>query len=248
MLSTNLRQLLLGFALVLFCLADAQQSRGQVLTIEGHVRTVQGNPISDVRIDRLGTSDENGHFKIAGDFLFYRKTLVFDKKGFVPQVVSVNPPPSNLEVTLEPEKDTSVSDIPACSAAKVSGSRVVGTNLRLTVPKRLKFKTGTDVDYIYYLIGLAKNGKTDWLRGGWGLYYGSVYPGGETFLGLDHYSYRRTSVGIDWRGVTKDGRYWRYFGAPSFFDTYYYETDSKQAADIFDKILDGVCYQSDNRR
>ena len=57
---------------------------------------------------------------------------------------------------------------------------------------------------------------------------------GEMLLALDHYSYRR-----DWPGVTKDGKYWRYFGAPSFFETY--------EADPFDKILDGICFQSNNR-
>jgi hypothetical protein len=39
----------------------------------------------------------------------------------------------------------------------------------------------------------------------------------------------------------------RYFGALSFFDIYDYETDSKEAADLFDKILDGVCFQSNTR-
>ena len=115
------------------------------------------------------------------------------------------------------------------------------------MPKELKFKTGVDTDYIYYHIGYAKNGKTGWLRGGWGNLYGDVYPPGEMLLVLDHYSYRRTAVGIDWRGVTKDGKYWRYFGAPSFFETYDYVTDSKEAADLFDKTLDGVCVQPNNR-
>jgi hypothetical protein len=247
MLSLNHRHFPLQFVLILFCVANAANTHAQVITIEGHVRTPQGEPINDVRIDRLGKTDETGHFKIAADFLRYWKTLWVDKKGFVPQIVSINPTPSILDITLEAEKDTSVSDIPLCSAAKVSGTRFVGKYLRLTVPKELKFKTGVDADYIYYHIGYAKNGKTGWLRGGWGNLYGDVYPPGETLLRLDHYSYRRTAVGIDWRGVTKDGKYWRYFGAPSFFDTYDYETDSKEAADLFDKILDGVCVQSNNR-
>ena len=73
--------------------------------------------------------------------------------------------------------------------------------------------------------------------------YGNSYPPGEMIQAVEHYSYRRTAVGIDWRGVTKGGKYWRYFGAPSVFDIYDYETDSKEAADLFDKILDGVCVQ-----
>lgn len=246
MLSIMLRQLLIGFALILPCVANVAKARAQVVTIEGHVRTAEGAPIKDVRIDRLCKTDETGYFKIAADFLRYWKTLWVDKKGFVPQVVSINPAPSVLDITLVPEKDTSVLDIPNCNTNKVKGSRLVGKYLRLAVPKELKFKTGVDADYIYYRIGYAKNGKTGWLRGGWGNLYGDVYPPGETLLALDHYSYRRTAVGIDWRGVTKDGKYWRYFGAPSFFDIYDYETDSKEAADLFDQILDSICIQSNS--
>jgi len=165
MLSLNPRYLLLLIALILFCVVNAAS---QVIKIEGHVRTPQGEPIRDVRIDRLAKTDESGHFKIAADFLRYWNTLWIDKKGFVPQLVSIRPTPSKLDITLQPEKDTSVSDIPRCNAGKVDGSRFVGNSLRLTVPKELKYKTGVDTDYIYYHIGYDKNGKTSWLRGGWG--------------------------------------------------------------------------------
>jgi hypothetical protein len=40
---------------------------------------------------------------------------------------------------------------------------------------------------------------------------------------------------------------WRYFGTPSVFETYDYVTDSKEIADLFDKILDGICVQPNNR-
>ncbi|HJY28576.1 MAG TPA: carboxypeptidase-like regulatory domain-containing protein [Pyrinomonadaceae bacterium] len=245
MLYVNPRYLLLPFALILFCVVNAT---AQVITIEGRVRTPQGEPISGVRVDRLAKTDDTGHFKIAADFLRYWNTLWIDKKGFVPKLVSISPTPSTLDITLEPEKETSVLDVPRCSDAKVKGSRFVGRFLRLTVPKELKFKTGVDTDYVYYHIGYAKNGKTGWLRGGLGNVYGDAYPPGEILQGLEHYSYRRTSFGIDWRGVTKDGKYWRYFGALSLFDIYDYETDSKEAADVFDKILDGICYQFDKDR
>src|SRR6266542_4693395 len=138
MLSLNHRHFPLEFVLILFCVANAANTHAQIITIEGHVRTAQGEPINDVRIDRLGKTDDTGHFKIAGDFLRYWKTLWVDKKGFVPQIVSINPTPSILDITLEQEKATSVSDIPRCSAAKVSGTRFVGKYLRLTVPKELK--------------------------------------------------------------------------------------------------------------
>ena len=251
MLSLILRHRRSVIALILLCFTLVSApiiSRAQVVEIQGYVRTADGKPIDGVFISRFGKTDETGHFKIASDVpRRYWKTLIFDKKGFVPKVVSLDTSSRNLIITLEPETDNGVWDVPSCTAAKVNGSRFVGQYLRLTVPRELKFKSGVDSDYISYVIGLTEGGNKHWLRGGWGNLYGDVYPGGEKLLSLEHYSYRRTSVGIDWRGVTQDGKYWRYFGAPSVFETYHYETDSKRSADIFDKILDGVCFQSNNR-
>ena len=64
MLSLNPRYLLLVFALILFCVVNATS---QVIKVEGHVRTPQGEPISEVGIDRLAKTDDSGHFKIAAD-------------------------------------------------------------------------------------------------------------------------------------------------------------------------------------
>ena len=76
MLCFNLRYLLLVFALTLLWVLNAAS---QVVTIEGYVRTPQGEPVSDVRIDRLAKTNDFGHFKIAVDFLRYWKTLWIDK-------------------------------------------------------------------------------------------------------------------------------------------------------------------------
>ena len=248
MLSLNLQNMRFRFAFILLCVLlmdDRNICHAQVVEIQGFVRTTEGQPISGVSISRLGKTDERGHFKIASDVLIrYWTNLIFDKKGFVPKLVSLDPSNASLYITLESEKDKSVWDIPTCGYSKGNRSKVVGEYLRLTILKGMKFKTGVDVDYIYYSIGLSQGGNNHWLHGGWGNLYGNVYPSGEALLRLDHYSYRRTSVGIDWRGLTKDGKYWRYFGASPVFETYYYETDSRQAADAFDIILDAVCLQS----
>jgi hypothetical protein len=225
-------------------LSAPQSSIAQVVEIQGFVKTTEGKPIKDVYIKGFGKTDERGYFKIASDVLIrYWKTLIFDKKGFVPKVVSLDTSNTNLSVILESEKDNNVWEIPNCDYTKTNQSRIVGTYLKLIISKNMKFKSDVDADYIYYSIGFKKDGKGYWLRGGLGNLYGDVYPSGETLLGLQSYSYRRTSVGIDWRGITKEGKYWRYFGTPSVFETYDYETDSKEAADMFDKILDGVCFQ-----
>jgi hypothetical protein len=235
---------LLIVALLFVLLSVVKTSVAQVVEIQGFVRTTEGKPIKDVYISSFGKTDERGYFKIASDVLIrYWKTLIFDKKGFVPKVVPLDASNTNLNIILESEKDSNVWEIPNCSYTKTNQNRIVGTYLKLAIPKNMKFKSGVDTDYIYYSIGFKKGGQNYWLKGGLGNLYGDVYPSGETLLGLQNYSYHRTSVGIDWQGITKEGKYWRYFGTPSFFETYHYETDSKEAADIFDKILDGVCFQ-----
>jgi hypothetical protein len=237
-------RLLFTFALLFLLLSVPKGGIAQVVKIQGFVRTAEGKPIQDVYIKGFGKTDERGYFKLASDVLIrYWKILIFDKKGFIPKVISLDASNTNLSIILEPEKGDDSWDVPGCQLIKTDRSRVVGQYLKLTAPKNWKFKSGVDADYIYYSIGFKEGGKQHWLRGGLGNLYGDVYPNGETLLALQNYSYRRTSLGIDWHGITKEGKYWRYFGAPALFETYHYETDSKEAADRFDKILDGVCFQ-----
>ena len=76
---------------------------------------------------RVWKTDETGHFKIAFDVLIrYWKTLIFDRKVFVPKTVSLDASNRNLTITLESETDNSVWDLPSCSADKVNWSRFVG--------------------------------------------------------------------------------------------------------------------------
>ena len=234
------------FILTLFFLTLGVENNvvAQVVEFQGFVKTTDGKPIKDVYLSSFGKTDEKGYFKIACDyFIKYWKTITLDKKGFVPKVISLDASNLNLYIVLESEKGSNLWEIPNCSVTETKQNRIVGKYLRLTVPKKLKFKSGVDTDYIYYSIGFKKDKAKYWLRGGLGNLYAGTYPSGETLLGLQNYSYRRTSVGIDWRGITKEGKYWRYFGAVSLFETYHYETESKEATDIFDKILDGVCFQ-----
>jgi len=234
------------FFLLSITLLNARNTcNAQVVEIQGFVRAADGKPINNVIIHRLGKTDEAGHFKMAADVLRYCKTLIFDKKGFVPTVISLDPKNTNLNITLEQEKDISVWDIPTCSSARGNGKRLVGKYLILSLPREMKFKTGVDSDYRYYSMRLTQGGKTHFLNGGWGNLYGGTYPSGEVLLRMQHYTYRRTSLGIDWRGVTKDGKYCRYFGASPVFEIYFYETDSKEAANVFDRILEGICFNLD---
>jgi hypothetical protein len=230
------------FVILFLILIFSQTNYSQVIEYRGFVKTSDGTPLKDVYIDKFGISDETGYYKIACDCLRYWKAVVFHKEGFVPKPVLLEDLKTNSDIVLEPETENKIWEIPNCPSTKSEKNRIVGVYLLLNVPKNLKYKSGIDTDYRYFLIGFKSKEKRALLRGGLGNYAG-VYPSGETLLTLKSFTFRRTSVGIDWRGITKEGNYWRYFGAVSFMETYYYETNIKEAAETFDKILDGVCFQ-----
>jgi len=198
------------FILTLFFLTLGVEKNlvAQVVEVQGFVKTADGKPIKAVYIGGFGETDEKGHFKIASDVLIrFRKSLIFHKEGFFPKVVPLDASNLDLDVVLESETDSKSWEIPKCTLSKTDQNRIVGKYLKLAVPKNLRFKSGVDTDYISYSIGFEKDKAKHWLQGGLGNLYGGTYPSGETLLGSQNYTYRRTSVGIDWRGTTKEGKY-----------------------------------------
>lgn len=239
--------LLLGTLFLVFGFSEKAYS--QVIEFKGFVKTSDGKPIKDVYLQGFGKTDENGYFRIASDVLVrFWKTIIFDKRGFVPRVVVLDASNTNLEIILKEETENNIWEIPNCSGNKPKQSKLVGKYLKLTVPKSTKIKSGSDTDYTYTSIEFGKEKQKSWLRSGLGNLYGGIYPSGEKLLELKHYTYRRTAFGIDWRGITKEGNYWRYFGSISLFETYHYETNAQEAATFFDNVLDTMCYEPEEPR
>lgn len=218
----------------------------QMSQLEGTVRNSEGKPIKDVTILRLGKSDENGHFLLRYDFLRYWKAILFIAPGYKPKAVPIDLDKPKFDVVLELEEELKTYKFPKCGDSVPNGFRRIGQYLKLTVPKRYKFKTGIDTDYRYFIVGVGNEGHRHWMRGGFGPMYANSYPSGDDVLELSIYSYRKTTTGTDWRGVTKNGQYWRYLGSGRPFETYSYKTDSKNAADAFDTILDSACLDDSN--
>jgi hypothetical protein len=224
-------------------------SVAQSVDVQGFVRTVDGEPIDKVYILGSGnfansTTDEKGFFRSSSSTpISSVNSFVFHKIGFIPKIVPIESSSTNLNVVLEPEGDGKIWEVQACNPAGLKQGKVIGKFLKLRIPKNLKVESGVDDDYVYYAIGFKRDEKRHWLNGGLGNLFGSLYPFADLRSDLKEYSYRRTSVGMDWRGTTKNGKFWRHFGAVAVFETYYYITGSKEAADAFDQIIDGVCFQ-----
>ncbi len=216
----------------------------QIIALEGYVRDVKGNPIKDVNISVFGKTDEKGHFLLKSDvFLKYWKALLFTAPGYRPHPVQLDASKLKFDVIMEAENHVETLTFPACGGDVPKGTRRIGEWVKLTIPKSFKFKTGIDTDYRYFNIGFGKGSEQKWMRGGLGPMYTGVNPSPNDILNLSTYSYRKTSTGSDWTGITKDGHYWRYMGSVAVFETYHYETDLKSASDAFDAILDSACFQ-----
>ncbi|MGI9037134.1 MAG: hypothetical protein ACR2GD_13995 [Pyrinomonadaceae bacterium] len=217
--------------------------------LKGFVKNQDGKPISEVLVKPAGyigftTTDNDGFFSLKMTKYWEKGIVFFDKKGFQVQAVPIDSIKKELGVVLKNEENSQIRTIPNCVVSENKNVRLVGHYLIVSAPKKLKFKSGTDTDYIYYRIAFGKGNDKAFLEGGLGNLYGSEYPSLGLIDKSMNFSYRRTNLGLDWRGITDDGIIWRWVGSVSIFETYYYQTKSKEAAEVFDKILDGMCFQS----
>lgn len=133
---------------------------------------------------------------------------------------------------------------------EAGNSRKVGDRLIFIVPKGAKVKTGSDVDYSEYSITVSAGKKKYFLSGIFGPTATSgVVPKDlleEGVVDEKHWRFRdpnstRDVTGVDARGRNKNGNYWRYFG--TLEEAAHYTDVPKEAADVFDKIFDSVCYK-----
>jgi hypothetical protein len=110
---------LIKIAILFAFLNVVNPALAQVVVIEDYVKTAGGVPVKDVNISDLEATDESGHFKLASDVFFKNvNNLVFDKPGFIPKVVVLDAANTKLAVTLEPEKESGMWEIPDCSFTK----------------------------------------------------------------------------------------------------------------------------------
>lgn len=135
-------------------------------------------------------------------------------------------------------------NLPACKS--VENENLIGDRFRIQVPKKAILKKGQDVDYSQYFIGFGKKRNRVWLSGIFGPLATSGKPTKDyTESSLEvmqkTWVFEGFEEGVDIKGKLKNGNYWRYFGA--FGEAIKYYDVSLEAANYFDSILDGICYQ-----
>lgn len=183
------------------------------------------------------TTDETGsfHVRAAGAFVSVRHV------GFKPQLLSVAALVEPVRIRLE--KAESAKEMPVCSSMPGNGRAWIGGGLKVN-PGGSHVEGpqfGEHDSHWYVKIGKDTLHIVDGYAWHAGLPLESVLTASqETSIS----SWESGDiVGLDLSGVTKEGKRWRWLGAP-LADAIEYSDAAPESADAFDGIIRSVCFGS----
>lgn len=211
--------------------------------IRGRVTTSSGQALSNVTIlgQYLETvkSDQNGEFVWSKPTEFVR----FSKPGYRPVTKKAEELRQKPEVTMT--QDEHALWVPSkCAPA---GQRVMtGTSMQFMLPPGVHLRSGQDIDYQTAAVCLRKS----CLQIGWGPLWSFGFPPPREYLeGSTDVQERdiqyRPEVGlqgIEYRGTRDNGTFMRWIGI--FGETIGYDNAPKEAAQLFDTIIDSLCWKA----
>jgi hypothetical protein len=212
--------------------------------VSGFVRSASGQPLEGVAV--TSPPSLRGGLKTSADGSFKLRThgghIFFRHPDFRPLTKIVSGSKKNLVVTLEDAAATRW-DIPPC-AGESDGRQ--GRSLRLLPPAGGKVIEGSGAHYAFFHLSY-KVGKGH-------VQLDSVESPDAT-LGYPTYHWVLTSKelaerswrsgkesGLDIRGRSRDGTYWRFVGRFGLMVSY--QDASAEGAALLDRILSGACFQA----
>lgn len=219
---------------------------GQRLT--GTVRSTSGQPIAGVSVftqrdSRVQTkTDNNGLFFLPT----HGRVIFFRHQDFKPLSKVLQMSQTSLDVILE-TKDHSEWIVPPCNSVESVGKKVKGIGSQFIVPKGVRVRKVQDVDYVLYVISEngPKRARKDSLQIWFGPNVSNEFPPENLLLDSNEFSERwwvsRSATGVDLRGRLVGELHWRWTSLPLGFAEY--RTSSEKLASLFDKIIDGMCYE-----
>ena len=130
----------------------------------------------------------------------------------------------------------------ACESS-AKAKELPGHRFKLKVGKEAIVRKGGDVDYSNYAVGYGKKKNRAWLQGIYGPHATSGQSPREWLSTSSEVSQKTWKFadleGVDAKGKSANGNYWRYFGMPGESITYH--DVPADAAAYFDRLSDGVC-------
>lgn len=183
-------------------------------------------------------TDANGTFKIPS----HGQVVFFERIDLRPLTKVMELSATKIEVTME-DGSSSLWKIPACSADEKS--KRVGVGFMFDVPENILTRQDEGrFEHGGYFFGYRDGGKIDMMINSWEST--SLTPFEPFILKLKEFSQRRWQSGAHWgyefRGTLNDGKLWRWMSLKNGGITY--QSTSKPAAEIFDKMIETVCFDS----
>jgi hypothetical protein len=254
---------MLGVAFVL-CGRSSAQITGTVSS------AVTGMPIADALVMGEGLNwtytDASGRYSLPPARFRGRKAppqlpVSFRREGYQPVTRIASAEDAVLDIALEDGKSSEWT-VPLCRdvwrTRKPCGEGLsarthsaVGQEMVLTLPCDAEEpRDYGDVDYFGQIVLFKSDSKTYSLRTMWGPTCCSGHPLADACLSSRSFSERSWPIklperridGLDARGVSRDGTYWRWIG-PLLGEFVEYKGADLEAAKYFDAILDSVCFQ-----
>ncbi len=219
------------------------------VNMKGYVRDQSGKPISNVVVSPIGRisstkTDEKGYFNFdiglkseKNKYVVFFDKIIEGNWHFKVEILeNLN---EDLNITLDIGQNYEVKKIPSCGNIKDKKLRFIEGILNLAVPKSYKYKTG-NYEHGFYSRIQYKNKEGNYYLTKDESYLIRSYPSSShLILTSKNFQIKRTSVGLDWQGISESGNHWRYFS--TLAESYFYSTDSIEAAGIFNNILDYSC-------
>ena len=236
-----LKALRLSF-LLLLALAPLQpiitQDRRQVTA---RVKSSSGHPLQGVRVfcrsDRETETDQNGLFSLANA----RGVVFLQHLGYRPLALLADSVQNGVDIVMDEAKQTEWL-IPSC-AQHLVGHKIMVARLQLLVPLGARLELGGDVDYQDFSASHARGDSKRFLYGIWGPMASTGFPRDEWIISSTEFALRSwrfgDASGVEMRGQSKGGKFWRYFGTYGIAISY--ENASKEASDYFDRIIGSAC-------
>lgn len=232
-------------------------SPGNAAELNGIVKSEDGKPLAGVQVltyapagpaKILGmqvasstkryevTTDASGSFKLPS----HGQLLYFHRADLRPLTKVVDLATTNIQITME-EGSRSLWKIPACSSTDKTTR--VGIGFMVSVPDQVMFKKDTErFEEGGYLFGYRVGDKVELLINSWEST--SLEPAEKYLLESRQFSQRMWMSGGKWgydfRGTMPDGKIWRRITIRN--GAIAYQGNSKEAAKVFDSMIDGMCF------
>ena len=211
--------------------------------LTGVVKSASGRPVAGVVVSsppnmyagRETSSD--GYFRIK----VVENIVLFWHPDYRPLTKILKGGEETLEVTLEDAAPTRW-EIPPCKNESADGR--TGFRFMLRVPKGAEVTGHTDIDYQYFAVAYGSGAARRWLQGIEGPNATLGYPDFRDVLSSAEFterSWRSGDIdGIDMRGRSREGYYWRQVGLAG--SAVYYRGASADASAFFDKLIATACF------